>query len=469
MNSKYNIDMLLKYLASIYIQNPNFPINENTIYEEIELFNVDNNCQYRINKTNLVPIQLGVARFFQNNCWSDDYYLVFENRINSDDKSFYESISNGIKLYISVDEEQLYLLTINLFNFLLSQGIKSQGTIAKEMKNNVLAVSVTTKEDALKVSNYINTLTYLDNDKRVIYNPKVHSNPFVLKNGNIGIVKEEKILYDYLLSKFLRDYLIEKRQSNTLQYVSSEDFKLFLQRILYNRKNIAISYNYPEININHDEFTNILNMIIGNIDGTLTIESLFSNENINQNNNNYNSPTTQNYEVMEETKEEVKRIIWLLVEKYNNLGKNGIDETHKRLADYFNTGNINHFTRDYNIRNTIQEKYPPFILKKIVLEIGFDALMEASFETINRHGFVQLENAIKILFGEINGMQGITGFTNYNYARSKLGYLISIPLLQEVIKEKTKEKKFTFSSELAAQYIYECLQERQISNVHNRS
>ena len=219
-------ELFLKYLSDIYLQNPNLPISYQTIYYQLSRFATDNNNRNTIVSDSLLAVQLGLNNIFRYNdkvntfSPNNSYFWVIENRMGKKDREFYSDMYNAIKIYVAVDTENIYKVSEMLFNFMIKEGIIMQCKIAKEMRNDALVCRVRTKEDAIKVSNYINGLEYKS---------RVKPNPFLLSDGKISMAMDGDLSYNSTLSKLLCEYLNIKRQSNSLNKVNSLDFSLFVK------------------------------------------------------------------------------------------------------------------------------------------------------------------------------------------------------------------------------------------------
>ena len=86
--------------------------------------------------------------------------------------------------------------------------------------------------------------------------------------------------------------------------------------------------------------------------------------------------------------------------------------------------------------------FSPLETKNIISDIGWKALIFAAKVTYDKYGEEQLFDAIKNVF---NG-DGIIEFTNDNEARSRLGLVIPLQLLREVITCKLNERGMSISS-----------------------
>ena len=105
-------ELFLKYLSDVYLQNSDLPFSDDVVYNELCRFNVIDGEHYIIDFESLIHIQLGLNNKFRTNnsvnTFTNGYFWVIENRENYKDTDFYNDMSNSIKLYISVDAENIY-------------------------------------------------------------------------------------------------------------------------------------------------------------------------------------------------------------------------------------------------------------------------------------------------------------------------------------------------------------------------
>ena len=89
-------ELFFEHIKKIYMQNPNFEVTPDTIYNELSLFNVQDGKQMRISNDNLINIQAQLSNDFRKKdkikCFSNGYFFAIENRGSYDDKTFYEKM-----------------------------------------------------------------------------------------------------------------------------------------------------------------------------------------------------------------------------------------------------------------------------------------------------------------------------------------------------------------------------------------
>lgn len=419
MNTIDKRNIFLNHLSKIYKQNPNLPIYSDTIYYELIRFKANDENKYQnVKETNLLGVQVKLNNHLKNNpsleIFSNGYYLIIENRKGSDSKSFYHIINNSIKMYIPVNAEDLYPVSLKLINFLTSENIIMQCKIAKKMRNDALVLSIETKEAILKVEGYL---------KKLKLHSEVEPNPFLFQRKNIAFTIDKGVSYNKALSKLLSLYFTNKRKTNTLDEVDSSDFTLFVKRQVQilsgaGKKSIMNKYEIKSLE-KFNSFIIISELILKTLEDSLTLEEIFS------------------YQSTEELKENDekdfagdKEKILYVIDRLSNIYD--LKKVHLIIMKYIETGNTNLFVREENIRKVVIENFSSQKLKRIISDMGWNALISATYETYNKYGYDQSIYAIN----ELLEKDDISSFTNDNSTRSYLGLIIPIELLKSTIKEK---------------------------------
>ena len=282
----------LSYLKDLYKQNPNLEINNDIIYNELAHFiSYQNGKLKRVEKNNLVNVQVQLNNKYKNRvlCSSANsgYFFFIENREGTTDEEFYNKMYNSIKIYIACDITNIYKVADSLFDFMLKEHIITQSKISKEMRTDCFIVRVSNKEEAEKVCNYVNSLKYQST---------IVPNPFILKKGNVSLTIDGKLSYNTILASFLNNYLINKRNSNTLDTININDFTNYIKSevLMCNTDSYYLYNNYGVEASKYNDFINISNILINNLNNTLTEEQLYKYKNnkntekdtIDLNNNN---------------------------------------------------------------------------------------------------------------------------------------------------------------------------------------
>ena len=391
-------EVFLRTISSYLKKNSNIPLEKKYIYSYLASHTTKDGYLQGIPRESLVNVQLHLNEKYKGlegiNTFTgpkpNNVFWVIENRGQMKDKNFYEDIKDSIKLYLPVDASNIYEVSTKVLDYIIKEGIHIQAKIAKNMRSDVFVIRVLDKDKLDKLLNYINSLDY---------NSKSKPNPFALNVGRVSITKDGMMSYNTVLAEYITEYLKSEREEVTL-----ENFKKFMHKQIN---------KIPSSNKNKYM---IVDLIIKNLENTLTLEELLS----------YNQKVVVDNrvtQVSEEDKNNILRLINGLNVFYN------LEETHKRIEMYLATGNINYFTRQNGIRKFVEEYLPVEQMRAALYEMGWSALVNSIDETYKKYGELQVIKAVE----RIVDVGSIEGLTNTNNARSYLGFITSPELLQKII------------------------------------
>lgn len=390
-------EVFLRTISSYFKKNSNIPLEKEYIYSYLASHTTKDGYLQGIPRESLVNVQLHLNEKYKGlegiNTFTgpkpNNVFWVIENRGQMKDKNFYEGIKDSIKLYLPVDASNIYEVSTKVLDYIIKEGIHIQAKIAKNIRSDVFVIRVLDKDKLDKLLNYINSLDY---------NSKSKPNPFALNVGRVSITKDGMMSYNTVLAEYITEYLKSEREEVTL-----ENFKKFMHKQIN---------KIPSSNKNKYM---IVDLIIKNLENTLTLEELLS----------YNQKVVDNRatQVSEEDKNNILRLINGLNVFYN------LEETHKRIEMYLATGNINYFTRQNGIRKFVEEHLPVEQMRAALYEMGWSALVNSIDETYKKYGELQVIKAVE----RIVDVGSIEGLTNTNNARSYLGFITSPELLQKII------------------------------------
>ena len=391
-------EVFLRTISSYFKKNSNVPLEKGYIYSYLASHTTKDGYLQGIPIESLVNVQLHLNEKYKGlegiNTFTgpkpNNVFWVIENRGQMKDKNFYEDIKDSIKLYLPVDASNIYEVSTKVLDYIIKEGIHIQAKIAKNMRSDVFVIRVLDKDKLDKLLNYINSLDY---------NSKSKPNPFALNVGRVSITKDGMMSYNTVLAEYITEYLKSEREEVTL-----ENFKKFMHKQIN---------KIPSSNKNKYM---IVDLIIKNLENTLTLEELLS----------YNQKVVVDNrvtQVSEEDKNNILRLINGLNVFYN------LEETHKRIEMYLATGNINYFTRQNGIRKFVEEYLPVEQMRAALYEMGWSALVNSIDETYKKYGELQVIKAVE----RIVDVGSIEGLTNTNNARSYLGFITSPELLQKII------------------------------------
>lgn len=391
-------EVFLRTISSYFKKNSNIPLEKKYIYSYLASHTTKDGYLQGIPRESLVNVQLHLNEKYKGlegiNTFTgpkpNNVFWVIENRGQMKDKNFYEDIKDSIKLYLPVDASNIYEVSTKVLDYIIKEGIHIQAKIAKNMRSDVFVIRVLDKDKLDKLLNYINSLDY---------NSKSKPNPFALNVGRVSITKDGMMSYNTVLAEYITEYLKSEREEVTL-----ENFKKFMHKQIN---------KIPSSNKNKYM---IVDLIIKNLENTLTLEELLS----------YNQKVVVDNrvtQVSEEDRNNILRLINGLNVFYN------LEETHKRIEMYLATGNINYFTRQNGIRKFVEEYLPVEQMRAALYEMGWSALVNSIDETYKKYGELQVIKAVE----RIVDVGSIEGLTNTNNARSYLGFITSPELLQKII------------------------------------
>lgn len=395
-------EVFLRTISSYFKKNSNIPLEKKYIYSYLVSHTIKDGYLQGIPRENVAGAHLHLKVHLKKkykglegiNTFTgpkpENFFWVIENRVQMKDKNFYEDIKDSIKLYLPVDHSNIKEISTKVLEYIIEEGIHIQAKIANNMRSDVFVIRVLDKDKLDKLLNYINSLDY---------NSKSKPNPFALNVGRVSITKDGMMSYNTVLAEYITEYLKSEREEVTL-----ENFKKFMHKQIN---------KIPSSNKNKYM---IVDLIIKNLENTLTLEELLS----------YNQKVVVDNrvtQVSEEDKNNILRLINGLNVFYN------LEETHKRIEIYLATGNINYFTRQNGIRKFVEEHLPVEQMRTALYEMGWSALVNSIDETYKKYGELQVIKAVE----RIVDVGSIEGLTNTNNARSYLGFITSPELLQKII------------------------------------
>ena len=395
-------EVFLRTISSYFKKNSNIPLEQKYIYSYLVSHTIKDGYLQGIPRENVAGAHLHLKVHLKKkykglegiNTFTgpkpENFFWVIENRVQMKDKNFYEDIKDSIKLYLPVDHSNIKEISTKVLEYIIEEGIHIQAKIANNMRSDVFVIRVLDKDKLDKLLNYINSLDY---------NSKSKPNPFALNVGRVSITKDGMMSYNTVLAEYITEYLKSEREEATL-----ENFKKFMHKQIN---------KIPSSNKNKYM---IVDLIIKNLENTLTLEELLS----------YNQKLVVDNrvtQVSEEDKNNILRLINGLNVFYN------LEETHKRIEMYLATGNINYFTRQNGIRKFVEEYLPVKQMRVALYEMGWSALVNSIDETYKKYGELQVIKAVE----RIVDVGSIEGLTNTNNARSYLGFITSPELLQKII------------------------------------
>lgn len=249
-----------------------------------------------------------------------------------------------IKVYIPLDAKHIEQGGKYIFNFLTNNNIPHVSKIGKEIRFDDIVVRLTKKEDADKLLDFIRRNPYIQEGL-------IKPNPFAFQKDGIALACDGRESYNDTIAKLISLYILEKKDTNTLNKISYEDFYRF----------IAIKYKTNFITREGKEFIEIFEIQDKekerNIREIIALALKCQNKDFNYEEyiEHFNI-CTKNKEkkkqidsMLEETETQKLLIEYLktMCEKYGEIrGK-------KTCEAYFSTGNTSYITRENDLRKRI--------------------------------------------------------------------------------------------------------------------
>ena len=421
------------FLESLKLKFKHKELNNST-YEEIysdlrslnateEIFN-----DY-INPQPLINVQLKLSAKYDNNKKLNRidrknngiHFWGIENLCGDEPRVLREKLFDGIKIYVPIEADKIFDITSKIIDFSVKENIPMQIKVAKEMRNDAITMRVTTKEDALKIERFLNV--------ELDYQTSINPNPFLYRKGKIAFAYDGNLSYNTTLSKLLNSYLIEKKNLKTLEEARVEDFLIFIknQKVLLNGPDKQFYSDYYNLidNTRYENFIKIIEMIIKNIEGTMTFEDIF----IMQKSNILNENDMFDYEISIQRTKKVCDI----ADKLDDYCKEVLNDSsrHKKIIEEFiNTGSYDVFPVNNNIRNEVRENFTPNLLKDVIWKL----LVNALIDTYNKYGDAHYEIAITEMM--YSDEEKLSVLTNEYQNRSYLCKLASKKIIKKILEDK---------------------------------
>lgn len=228
MNRINEIDEFLRNISSYLKQNPNFELKESHVYEMLKRYDLTSEEykksfkdyfpyweEYFKNKKNIIAFIHG----------SQKRFLQFWN-INKDDSEY-------IKLYVNVNPDSMLKTVNEIFTFTAKKNIKQVSKVSDKARNDSIVLRIK-EENAKKVIDFINNNRYIKKNAK-------KTNPFILREGIVGLAYDDNLSYNSTISYIISEYFKSKKMNNDLESTSSIDFYRYV-------------YDYSRNLSNNEEF-----------------------------------------------------------------------------------------------------------------------------------------------------------------------------------------------------------------------
>lgn len=282
-----------------------------------------------------------------------------------------------IKLYVPLKEEYLEKNVTKIMNFVVENDIVHCSKVAKKIRSDNLVLRVSTKEEADKIINFVNS--------NIDKNEMNAHNPFCISEGRVGLAIDGNCSYNSILSKYISEYIASCKKSKQIANINS--FEQYMQTCL-KRLDSPSSYNYERFKddkyLSDEEFfvdlKEITNLILANVRGQ-NKEYLYHR----YNKLNGMSSDKSYGQVKQEKKssynlEDMQKLLVELIQVTSE--KYGKDYTKTLLFSFQSEKQSSSITRDNNLRNRVMlSKFPEYISTLSVSELS-DAIEKYSYQRI---------------------------------------------------------------------------------------
>lgn len=375
MNRINEMDSFLKYLAELYYYNPGLEIKYDTIYSSLATHDLS---EEELNNRNMSDyFEKWINRYAGSsnlNVFHSDRqpkFLQFQNTKNG-----YET--KCVKLYVSYPKDKLYECANAIFDFIEANDFSTASKIADRVRADSIVLRMSNIEDARKVIQFINNDLVLSR-----YAKK--TNPFLVREGVVGVAYDDMMSYNSVLSELMREYFKKNREDNTLRNVSLDTFKEYVLNMYNNNfkdanninrfcskyiddDNVKRSGSVPGAILNYEQ---VYRMIMISLRENVDYNNILNEINRYQD-EIYNIQMLSYYETLRnnslrrcvslDRRDEVKQIIDSYIiyasQKYGS-------ENVPLYLDSYRRGNLAAITRENNFRNLFHQYITPEIIDSI--------------------------------------------------------------------------------------------------------
>ena len=238
MSRQEAANSFLLYFKEWIMNNPNVSISRNDIYDALKSYGIANyNDSITYNK-----LFESWEKRYENasniNVYASEQQKGFLQFSNSHYKP------NHIKIYLSIPSQYLEQATNIIFDYLAQNDIGHQSKVAIRDRSDVIVLRLEDLNDVPRVLNFINSNSYLKQTSRLV-------NPFSMNCGITGMTYDGLLSYNMPVSLILENYFNEKRNSNSLNEISLNDFRKYVdtyyQDVFINKNKLNSFLNNEEV------------------------------------------------------------------------------------------------------------------------------------------------------------------------------------------------------------------------------
>ncbi len=356
------IDSFLRKLSQL-AKSSNYGIDEDIVYEALKRYGFTNEeykngfaisqyfdywIDYFKNKNNIGvfvhPIQKNFLQFWNERDFDTEY----------------------IKLYVSVDANSMLKSVNEIFTELEKMNAVQGSKVAPRVRSDSIVLRIKNEKDVKEIIEFIN-------NNKTIKNGSKKTNPFMLREGIVGLAYDDNLSYNSAVSFLISEYIKQKKENQGLENVNCIDFSNYVasfSRCLVTSKDFLKKFMktaYYKQNSDRIEY-------YGQSDVLSNIKRVFDLIDFNLNDNNTYEDFITMYKNSKEEKEELMNDFNKLLIDTHELFINSCRETYQKYGtrqlagaiDKAINGDYSSFTNDNNLRETMKKYMGKEEIKKIV-------------------------------------------------------------------------------------------------------
>lgn len=297
---------------------------------------------------------------------------VFCHPMQKNFLQFWNGKNNGseyIKLYISVNKSSLLKSVNEIFTYLEKKNVSQGSKVANKIRSDSIVLRIKDDKDVKEIIDFINKNKYIKNGAR-------KTNPFILREGVVGLAYDNDLSYNAAVAFLISEYINNKKENQDFGNVNCIDFSNYVtdysRNLITNKDflNKFMASNYFKNNARRLD-TLDESQILGNI------KRVFDLIDFNLNENHTYEEFINMYNDSKDKKEELsKDFDKLLIDPYE-LFINNCVATYKKYGSIQLEGAINKalngdyssFTNDHDLRNTMKKKLSKEEIQKCINEL----------------------------------------------------------------------------------------------------
>ncbi len=132
-----------------------------------------------------------------------------------------------VKMYLSFPKEHLDEAVIKIFDYLDKKKIVTSSKVAAHLRSDEVVIRVASISDANLIMDFIS-------NNRELSSWMKKTNPFVPRNGRVGVAYDEDLSYNSVVDDIMSAYLRLRKDEHALSKVGYDDFVSYVQQY-YNR------------------------------------------------------------------------------------------------------------------------------------------------------------------------------------------------------------------------------------------